>query len=126
MPDPKLIRLSIALVWIYQGFWCKICGAAPSQAAMLSSVPLIGPVAGHFLLIALGIFESCIGAWVLSGWRLRRAAVVQTVLLVAMNTGGVIWAGRLIPDPAGMVLQNFAFLMLIWVSAGDRDARALA
>jgi hypothetical protein len=33
-----------------------------------------------------------------------------------MNAGGLIWAWRLIPDPPGMILQNFAFLMLIWVA----------
>ncbi len=57
---------------------------------------------------------------------MRQAAIVQTVLLVAMNAGGLIWAWRLIPDPPGMILQNFAFLMLIWVATEDRlhDAHA--
>ena len=77
-------------------------------------------------LIALGLVECGIAAWVLSGHKMRQAAIVQTVLLVAMNAGGLIWAWRLIPDPPGMILQNFAFLMLIWVSTEDRlhDAHA--
>jgi|SRR5580704_11071991 hypothetical protein len=126
MPDPKLIRLSIALVWFYQGFWCKVCAGSQAHLAVISSVPFLGSGFGRVALIALGLAESCIAAWVLSGRRMQQAAVVQTVLLIAMNTGGLIWAWRLIPDPVGMILQNFAFLLLIWVAAEKCYATAHA
>jgi hypothetical protein len=116
MPDHKLIRLSIALVWLYQGLWCKVLGRAPGHVAVISAVPFIGPGGSRVALITLGLVECGIAAWVLSGERMHQAAIVQTVLLVAMNLGGLIWAWRLIPDPPGMILQNFAFLMLIWVA----------
>jgi uncharacterized membrane protein YphA (DoxX/SURF4 family) len=120
VPSPKLIRLSIALVWLYQGLWCKVLGGVPRHEAVIETVPFIGSVAGHITLIALGLLECGIGLWVLYGRWIRQAAMVQTVLLVAMNTGGLIWARHVIPDPAGMVLQNFAFLLLIWVATEDR------
>ncbi len=126
MPESKLIRLSIASVWLYQGFWCKVCGGSPAHVAVISAAPFIGPEFGRIGLIALGIVESCIAAWVLLGRRMRKAAIVQTVLLIAMNSAGLIWAWRLIPDPVGMILQNFAFLLLIWVSAEKRHATAHA
>ena len=126
MPGPRLIRFSIALVWLYEGLWCKVLGGVPRHAAVISSVPFIGPAGSRIALIVLGLVECGIAAWVLSGYRMRQAAIMQTVLLVAMNAGGLIWAWRLIPDPPGMILQNFAFLMLIWVATEDRlhDARA--
>jgi DoxX-like protein len=120
MPNSKLIRFSIALVWLYQGLWCKVLGRAPGHVAVISAVPFIGPAGSRYALIALGLFECGIAAWVWSGRRMREAAMVQTVLLAAMNAGGLIWAWHLIPDPVGMILQNFAFLMLIWVAAEDR------
>ena len=120
MPNHKLIRLSIALVWLYEGLWCKVLGGVPSHAAVISSVPFIGPAGSRVVLITLGLVECGIAAWVLSGLRMRQAAIVQTGLLVAMNAGALIWAWRLIPDPPGMILQNFAFLMLIWVTTEDR------
>ena len=126
MPDSKLIRLSIALVWFYQGFWCKVCGGSAAHVAVISSVPFIGSEFGRIALITLGLGECCIAAWVLSGRRMREAAMMQTVLLIAMNAGGLIWAWRLIPDPVGMILQNCAFLLLIWVSAEKRHATAYA
>lgn len=125
MPSNELIRLSIALVWLYQGLWCKVLGRAPGHAAVISAVPLIGPGGSRVALIALGLVECAIAVWVLWGKRMHQAAIVQTVLLVAMNAGGLIWAWRLIPDPPGMILQNFAFLMLAWVAA-ERGYRAHA
>src|ERR1035438_4612625 len=120
MPGNKLIRFSIALVWLYQGLWCKVLGRAPNHTAVISAVHFIGPSGSRVALIALGMFECGIAAWVWSGRGMRKAAIVQTLLLAAMNGGGLIWAWRLIPDPAGMILQNFAFLLLIWVAAEDR------
>ena len=69
-------------------------------------------------VVALGLAEALIAVWVITGYAPVAAAVVQTTAIVAMNAGG-LWRGRrFIDDPAGMVLQNAAFLMLAWVAAG--------
>ena len=39
----------------------------------------------------------------------------EGVLLVTLNVNGLLWARRLIHDPAGMVVKNIAFLVLVWV-----------
>lgn len=118
-PDPILIRASIALVWLYQGLWCKLLNGVPRHKAVVGAVPFIGPAAARGVLIVLGLAECCIGAWVLSGKRMRHAAIAQTALLIAMNAAGTIWASRFIPDPVGMMVQNFAFLVLIWIAAEE-------
>jgi uncharacterized membrane protein len=56
-PSNKLIRLAIALVWLYQGFWCKVLGGIPRHEAVIASVPFIGSAAGRSALIALGLLE---------------------------------------------------------------------
>jgi uncharacterized membrane protein YphA (DoxX/SURF4 family) len=118
-PNQRVIRLSIAAVWIYEGLWCKVLGHSATHAAVVSAVPFIGPRVSPLILVALGLIECGIAAWVLWGRRMRQAAIVQTALLLAMNAGGLIWAWHLIPDPPGIILQNFAFLILIWVAARD-------
>ena len=125
-PGPKLIRASIALVWLYQGLWCKLLGGVPRHAAVIAAVPFLGPAAASTVLIALGLAECGIAVWVLTGLGMRPAALAQTMLLVAMNAGGTIWAWRLIPDPGGMLVQNFAFLVLIWIATEDRQDVAQA
>jgi hypothetical protein len=41
-----------------------------------------------------------------------------------MNGAALLWAGRLIADPAAMLLQNFAFLLLAWVAAEECERSA--
>ena len=122
MPSLRLIRISIALVWIYQGLWCKVLGQAPRHQAILNTLPVLTSAEAHSVLIALGLLECGIAVWVISGWRPTQGALLQTALLVGMNAGGLIFAARLVADPAGMLLQNFTFLLLAWIAAADRQA----
>ena len=80
-PSNRLIRVSIALVWFYQGLWCKVLGGVPRHEAVISAVPFIGAAGGHITLM--------LGSARMRHWRLgvvrprmREAANGQTVLLV--------------------------------------------
>jgi hypothetical protein len=56
--------------------------------------------------------------WAVSGLSPVYCAIAQTALLVALNVNGILWSRRFIHDPPGMVVKNFAFLVLAWVAAG--------
>jgi len=127
MPNLLLIRASVAAVWIYQGLWCKVLGNATRQQAILDSVPFLNDAQAHSALMLLGAAECLLAAWVLWGRAPFGAALAQTILLAMMNAGGIAWASRIIPDAPGMLLQNFAFLLLAWIAAGEahpHDARS--
>jgi hypothetical protein len=47
----------------------------------------------------------------------RLCAITQTLPLVALNGSGLMWSRHIIHDPGGMVVKNFAFLILAWVAA---------
>ncbi len=117
LPPFWLIRVAVAAVWLYEGVWCKLLGGEPHQVAVVEAVPRLGPRVGVAFLKALGAVEAGLGLWVLSGVAGLPCAIVQTVLLVALNANGLIWARRLLHDPAGMVVKNVAFLVLAWVAA---------
>jgi uncharacterized membrane protein YphA (DoxX/SURF4 family) len=119
MPPPLLIRCAIAAVWFYEGLWCKVLGRMPNQKGIVEAVPFLGHARGPVVLAALGVLECSLGAWALSGWEPVWAAVVQTGLLVGMNLNGLLFARRLIHDPAGMVVKNLVFVLLIWVAAAQ-------
>jgi hypothetical protein len=114
-----LPRAAIALVWFYQGFWCKLLGRAPHHRKIVGTAPFLNSSGARQAVMVLGVAECVLAAWVLSGIRAHEAALMQTLLLVSMNTAGLLWARRLISDPAGMLLQNFVFLVLAWVAAGE-------
>ena len=118
-----LIHVAVAAVWFYEGVWCKLLNGQPRQVRVVEAMPLYGPQLATTLLKLLGLVETAIGIWVLTGIALIICAVVQTLVLVTLNACGLLWARRLIDDPAGMVIKNFAFLVLVWVSASFPEWR---
>jgi ABC-type glycerol-3-phosphate transport system permease component len=109
---------------MYQGLWCKLLGRAARHRKIVEATPFLNSFRARYFLVALGIFECVLAAWALSGLRQRGAAVVQTVLLISMNTVALFRARNLISDPPGMLLQNCAFLILTWIAAGQFDCYA--
>jgi hypothetical protein len=118
LPPFWVIRVAVAAVWLYEGLWCKLLRRELHQFQIVEAVPFLGGSIGAFFLKGLGVIEVGIALWVLGGFAPILCAVVQTLLLVALNANGLVWARHLIHDPGGMVVKNFAFLVLVWVSAG--------
>ncbi len=114
-PPLVLLRASIAAVWLYEGLWCKILGRVHSQVQVVTAVPRLGPRFGMVFLKMLGVTEAALALWVMVGFAPGLCAIVETALLVVLNANGLLWARRFIHEPAGMVVKNAAFLVLVWV-----------
>ncbi|HEV2289732.1 MAG TPA: DoxX-like family protein [Candidatus Acidoferrales bacterium] len=114
-PPLIVIRTSVAAVWVYEGLWCKILGRVKTQLEVVTAVPRLGPRFGGAFLKMLGAVEVTLAAWVMAGTEPRLCAIMQTALLVLMNANGLLWARRIIREPAGMIVKNIAFLVLVWV-----------
>lgn len=119
MPPLILIEIAVAAVWLYEGLWCKVLRRSQHELEVVEAAPLFGPQVAGFFLGALGAFECALAVWVLTAWQPLWAAIVQTALLIALNTAGMTWSRHLIPDPPGLLVKNFAFLILVWVAAGQ-------
>jgi len=117
LPPFWLIRVAVAAVWLYEGLWCKLLRGQPHEFEVVEAVPYFGPRIGALFLRALGVVEVAIAVWTLSAISPVVCAVAQTLLLVTLNANGLLWARHIIHDPAGMVVKNFAFLVLVWVCA---------
>jgi hypothetical protein len=117
LPPVWLIRFAVAAVWLYEGLWCKLLRREPNQRAIVEAVPRLGPRIGALFLNALGAVEVALALWALSGIAPVWCALAQTLLLATLNANGILWARHLIHDPPGMLVKNFAFLILAWVSA---------
>jgi hypothetical protein len=117
LPPFWLIRGAVAAVWLYEGLWCKLLGGETRQFQVVAAVPRYGPRFGMLFLKLLGAAEVGLALWALSGIAPLPCAVIQTLLLVTLNANGLLWARHIIHDPGGMVVKNFAFLVLVWVSA---------
>lgn len=114
-PPVAVVRAGVAAVWLYEGVWCKILGRVPSQLQVVTAVPGFGPRFGALFLKSLGVLEVALAVWVLWGEAPGACAIMETALLVTLNANGLLWARRLIHEPAGMVVKNLSFLVLVWV-----------
>lgn len=114
-PPLVIIRASVAAVWLYEGLWCKLLGRVQSQVQVVMAVPRLGPRFGLPFLTGLGAVEVGLAAWVMTGIAPGACAIVETTLLILLNANGLAWARRIIPEPAGLVVKNIAFLVLVWV-----------
>jgi hypothetical protein len=117
LPPFWLIRVAVSAVWLYEGLWCKLLGGEPHQLRVVEAVPRLDPRVGALFLRVLGAVEVGLALWALSGMAPIPCAAVQTLLLATLNANGLLWARRIIHDPGGMLVKNFAFLVLVWVSA---------
>ncbi len=114
-PPLVVLRASVAAVWLYEGLWCKILGRVPVQAEVVAAVPRLGPRLAVPFLKVLGVLEVGLAVWVMAGIASGVCAIAQMAVLVVLNANGLFWARRIIHEPAGMVVKNIAFLVLIWV-----------
>jgi len=122
-PPLIVIRASVAAVWLYEGLWCKVLGRVRSQVDVVTAVPRLGPRFGAPFLKALGVVEISLAIWVMTGIDPGLCAIVQTSLLVVLNANGLMWARHVIHEPAGMVVKNTAFLVLVWVGGAIPGGR---
>ena len=107
-----MLRVAVAMVWLYQGFWLKIIAADDRHLAIVGSAPaFISPRAA---LVVIGVVESFFGIAVLLRWRRRAFALLQICTLFAMNIAGIAFAAERIPDIGGMVTMNLVFALAIW------------
>jgi hypothetical protein len=117
---------AVAGVWLYHGLWCKLLRQCPDQSRIVAAVPGLGGRRADAVLLGLGVVETALAVWVLSGARPRLAAGVGTALVAGMNAGGLAFGRRHIPAPRALVLENLGFLGLAWLAAESDRAGARA
>ncbi len=118
LPPFWLIRFAVAAVWLYEGLWCKLLGRERRQLQIVEAVPRWGPRVGARFLKLLGAVE--VDARPVG---VERCAVdpvrgrPDCSCSSRSTPPACCGRGGLIHEPAGMVVKNFAFLVLVWVSA---------
>ena len=117
LPPFWLIRAAVASVWLYEGFVVQASARPAARVRGRRRGTQLRPAFGVLFLKVLGVVEVALAVWALSAISPVLCALAQTLLLVTLNANGLIWARHLIHDPAGMVVKNIAFLVLVWVSA---------
>jgi uncharacterized membrane protein YphA (DoxX/SURF4 family) len=116
-----ILRLAVAMVWIYQGLWHKLIAVDARHLEIVASAPSFLPP--RLALGLIGAMETVFAISILTRWRERLFAWLQIGVLVAMNAAGIFFAGNQIPDIGGMLTMNLVFALTIWGLAYHEDRK---
>lgn len=116
----RILRATVAAVWLYHGLVNKLLHASPRHLEIVRSVPIFNDTTAPIALAVIGVGEVLIALWIVSGRSPRACAAIQTAVLIPMNVVEIIWARPHLLSPTGLLPVNIAFLSLAWIAATTR------
>lgn len=111
------IRLSLALVWLYNGLWLKIIASDPHHLAIVSTVAPSVNMDPLLLLHLIGSGETLLGLGILSGLLHRFVSFFQITIVLLMNVIGGFFGGGTVEHPFGLIISNLPTVMCATVVA---------
>ena len=109
------VRISAAVVWFVFGTIFKVLDLVPRHREIVAAI--LGHEIAPLITTFIGLGETALGLWMLSGFLPRSCALAQTIAIVSMNTLELIYAQSLLLAPVPMVLVNSVLLALVWYAA---------
>lgn len=109
------VRIAVAAVWIAFGLFFKVLGLVPRHRQIVAAV--VGEELATPVTLLVGLAETCLGLWYLSGHRPRLCMGVQTAAIVAMNSLELFMAWHWLLAPLPMLAANALFLGAGWWAA---------
>lgn len=108
----RVLNYFIAAVWIANGLVCKVLNLVPRHQEIVASI--LGSEHARLLTVLIGLAETGMAIWIISGIRPRLNAIVQIVVIAAMNILEFI----LVPDLLlwGRANAIFAFLFILLIA----------
>jgi uncharacterized membrane protein YphA (DoxX/SURF4 family) len=112
---PGMARLSVGLVWVVFGLCFKVLRLLPRHEQIVARI--LGPRVAPVLTRLIGVAETGMGVWMLSGYFAPWCAACQTVVVITMNSIELVKARDLLLAPVPMLLGNTVLLSLAWYAA---------
>lgn len=79
----KLLNTGIALVWGVNGLVCKVLNLVPRHQQIVGRI--LGTEYQQPLTIVIGIAETLMAVWILTGFKSRFNAILQIIVVLVMN-----------------------------------------
>ncbi len=74
----------IAAVWVVNGLFCKVLNIVPRHEQIVAEI--LGNEYSRNLTILIGLSETVMGIWILTGFKSKLNAVAQIAVVAVMNT----------------------------------------
>ncbi|WGQ07655.1 DoxX-like family protein [Pedobacter gandavensis] len=104
-----ILSISIALVWIVNGLFCKVLNLVPRHEQIVARI--LGDSYSRPLTVLIGLSEILMAIWILSRISPRMNAISQIIIVATMNILEFI----LVPDLLywGKMNSVFAFMFIL-------------
>lgn len=109
------VRILATAVWLVFGLVFKVLGVIPRHREIVAEI--VGAGSAPSVTVAVGLLETALGFWALSGFRPRSCAIIQTVAIASMNAMELAYARSLLLAPIPMICVNAIFLAAVWYAA---------
>lgn len=107
----RLLNILIATVWLANGLFCKVFDFVPRHQEIVAGI--LGTEYARPLILTIGILETCMAIWILTGFKSKLNAILQIGVVAMMNVLEFIF----VPDLLlwGKLNSLFAFLFILLV-----------
>ena len=115
MTPNKVLNCLIAAVWLANGLFCKVLNLVPRHQEIVARI--LGSDHAELLTKMIGFAEIAMAVWVVSGYRSRVNAIMQVMIIGAMN----LMEFFLVPDLLlwGRFNLLFAFLFILLIGYNE-------
>lgn len=110
----RFLRISFALFWFVNGFYCKILGLVPRHEFIVAKI--LGFDYAQQFTHAIGFAEVIMGFWILSGYKAKLNAATQIVVVLLMNILETLIVPELLLWGSMNLLFAFIFVLLIFIN----------
>lgn len=106
-----VITYLIAAVWFINGLFCKVLNLVPRHQQIVARI--LGGDHVQLLTVLIGLSETVMAAWILSGFAKRVNVITQVLIIAVMNTLEFILAPDLLLWGKANAVFAFLFIILI-------------
>src|SRR4051812_17483184 len=107
----QVINALITAVWLVNGLFCKALNFVPRHQEIVASI--LHPADPRLTTLFIGLLETAMAAWIISGVWSRVNALVQILVIAAMNMLEFILVPQLLFW--GRMNAFFAFLFILLI-----------
>lgn len=105
----QILNYCIATIWLLNGLFCKVLHFVPRHQLIVARI--LGESHSRAVTVGIGLSETAMAVWIISGIRPGLNAIVQILIIATMNTIEFFLA----PDLLfwGKLNAVFAFLLIL-------------
>jgi hypothetical protein len=110
----KPLTYLIALVWLLNGLICKVLNLVPRHQEIVETILHLEN--GRPLTILIGLAETLMALWIISGYKRKLNAITQIVIIASMNILEAIYAPHLLLWGKWNGVFAFLFILVIYAN----------